>query len=481
MADRINVNDNTLFIGDNLDNLRGLNSESVDLVYLDPPRNSGRIISAHDTAEAAGFAFDDRWTLDDMRTEWLDEIELRQPDMVPVINATKVAHDDGMAAYLTFMGVRLLELRRILKPTGSIYLQCNPRAAHYLKALMDALFGHEQFKSDVTWKRMAMREGPKRWVWTHDTLLFYAGPREYAWNQVPQEHPPEYWKKYYFFSDDRGNYQAQPLTGLGRIYDDRGEPWRDIDPAEEGRHWEVPMKVLRAAYPLRGDLNRLDTARKLDLLDEAGLIHWTRGGAPRYKIYADMTMGERLSDVVTTVARIESKDREYTGWPEQVPEALLDIIVRASTDPGDIVLDPFCGSGTACVVAEMLGRRWIGIERAEQAPGVLTQRMEREVGRQRFSTHERRPWRTDEDESHERMDPVEARNTLYERQQGKCQGCEHVLPAPVLTFDRVDRASAAQVAGIDDLQLLCHFCKSLRGRNSMDHLRLQLFRRGVLR
>ena len=126
---------------------------------------------------------------------------------------------------------------------------------------------------------------------------------------MPQEHPPEYWKRYYFFGDERGNYQAQPLTGLGRIYDDRSEPWRDIDPAEEGRHWEVPMKVLRAAYPLRGDLDRLAAARKLDLLDEAGLIHWTRGGAPRYKIYADMTKGERLSDVVTTVGRIESKDR----------------------------------------------------------------------------------------------------------------------------------------------------------------------------
>ena len=480
MADSINVKDNTLFIGDNLDILRGLNSEFVDLVYLDPPRNSGRTLSARDTARAAGFSFDDRWTLERMQTEWLDEIELRQPDMAPVITAAKVAHDDGMAAYLTFMGVRLLEIRRILKPTGSIYLQCNPRSAHYLKALMDALFGREQFKSDVSWKRTAMREGAKRWVWTHDTLLFYAGPREYAWNQVPQEHPPEYWKKYYFSSDERGNHQAQPLTGLGRIYDDRGGPWRGIDPADEGRHWEVPMKVLRAAYPLRSDLNRLDSARKLDLLDEAGLIHWTSGGSPRYKIYADMTKGERLSDVVTTVARIESKDREYTGWPEQVPEALLDMIIRASTNHGDIVLDPFCGSGTACVVAERLGRRWIGIERAEQAPGVLTERMQREVGRERFSICERRPWRTDEDESHERLDPVEARNTLYERQKGRCKGCEHVLPPHVLIFDRVDGASGSQAAGIDDLHLLCHYCKSLRGKNSIDHLTVQLFRRGVL-
>ena len=481
MDDRINVDDNTLFIGDNLDNLRGLNSESVDLVYLDPPRNSGRIIEARDTAMAAGFTFDDRWTQDDMRTDWLDEIELRQPDAVPVITAAKVAHDDGMAAYLTFMGVRLLELRRILRPSGSIYLHCNPRTAHYLKALMDALFGHEQFKSDVTWKRTAMREGPKRWVWTHDTLLFYAGPREYAWNQVPQEHPPEYWKRYYFFSDGRGRYQAQPLTGLGRFYDDRGEPWRGIDPAGEGRHWDVPMRALRAAYPLRGDLDRLDTTQKLDLLDEAGLIHWTGGGAPRYKIYADMTKGERLSDVVTTVARIEAKDREYTGWPDQVPVALLDIIIRASTNTGDIVLDPFCGSGTACVVAEKLGRGWIGIDRAGQAVGVLTQRMEREVGKRRYSTFTETPQRTDEEKSNEPLEHAGAKTTLYTRQHGKCKGCEHDLPSHVLTLSWVDGAPASEHAGIDDLQLLCHLCKSLRGKNSMDHLRVQLFRRGLLR
>ena len=369
MADSINVNDNTLFIGDNLDILRGLNSESVDLIYLDPPRNSGRFVRARDTAEAAGFTFDDRWTQDDMRPEWLDEIELRQPDVMPVIAAARVVHDDGLAAYLTFLGVRLLELRRILRPSGSIYLQCNPRAAHYLKALMDALFGHEQFKSDVTWKRTAMREGAKRWVWTHDTLLFYAGPREYAWNQVPQEHPPEYWKRYYFFSDGRrelpgatAHWPGPPLRREGRAVARHrpGGGRKALGGADEGPE---------SGLSLRGDLDRLAAARKLDLLDEAGLIHWTRGGAPRYKIYADMTKGERLSDVVTTVGRIESKDREYTGWPDQVPEALLDIIIRASTNPGDIVLDPFCGSGTACVVAETLGRRWIGIERAEPGSG----------------------------------------------------------------------------------------------------------------
>lgn len=481
MADRINVDDNTLFIGDNLDILRGLNSESVDLIYLNPPGNSGRIIRARDTTDAAGVTYDDRWTQDDMRTEWLDEIELRQPDAVPIITAAKVAHDDGMAAYLIFMGVRLLELQRILKPSGSMYLHCNPRTAHYLKALMDAVFGREQFRSDVTWKRTAMREGPKRWVWTHDTMLFYAGPREYAWNQVLQEHPPEYWKRYYSFSDERGRYQAQPLTRLGRLYDDRGVAWRGIDPAKAGRHWEVPMKVLRAAYPFRGDLDRLDSTQKLDLLDEKGLIHWTSGGAPRYKIYADMTRGERLSDVVTTIARIDSRDKEYTGWPSQVPEALLDIVIRASTNPGDLVLDPFCGSGTACVVSERRGRRWIGIERAEQAPAVLERRMEREIGGRYFSVREQAPGRTDEGESHKPLEFGGAKQLIYERQQGRCKGCEHNLPEHVLVLDWVDDVPVSQPADIDELQLLCHLCRFLRGKNSMDHLRVQLFRRGILR
>ena len=377
MPDRINVPTRTLYIGDNLDFLRGINSNSVSFIYLDPPRNSGRTYEAPANSDAAGFTFDDTWTADDMRPDWRVEIREYRLVMLAVTTAARRFHGEGLEAYLTFMGVRLTELHRILKPSGSIYLHCDPSVSHYLKLMMDALFGPEQFKSEIIWKRMVPSAGPKRWRWAHDTLLFYAGPRKYVWNQVLQEPSPEYLRREYHLSDEGGRFQAQPLLRSGTRDDDRSAVWRGIDPSETGQHWVVTTNGLKQTLPERDDLDDLSVVEKLDLLEQAGLVHWPRtGGLPRFKVYADMKQGERLSDLVTSVGPVDRRSREYTGWPEQAPEALLDIIIRASSREGDIVLDPFCGSGTACVVAEKLGRRWIGIERAEQSQAVLQRRFE---------------------------------------------------------------------------------------------------------
>ena len=360
MADSINIPTGRLFIGDNLEFLRQISDNFVSLVYLNPPRNSGLRLEAPANSDAAGFVFDDNWT----------------PDPVgSVVDAAQI-HRYGMEAYLAFMEVRLWELHRILKPSGSIYLHCNPRVSHYLKVMMDSIFGPEQFKSEIVWKRPLASTGPKRWRWTHDTLLFYAGPRKYVWNQVLQEPSSEYLRRDYHLVDEGGRFQAQPLLRAGTRNDDRSAVWRGIDPGETGRHWDVSTRGLKQTLPERDDLDDLSVVEKLDLLDEAGLVHWPRtGGLPRFKVYAEMKQGERLSDLVTSVGPVDRRAKEYTGWPEQAPEALLDIIIRASSGEGDIVLDPFCGSGTACVVAEKLGRRWIGMERAEQANYVLQRRL----------------------------------------------------------------------------------------------------------
>ena len=360
MADSINIPTGRLFIGDNLEFLRQISDNFVSLVYLNPPRNSGFRLEAPANSDAAGFVFDDNWTTDPMG---------------PVVDAEQM-HREGMEAYLAFMELRLLELHRILKLSGSIYLHCDPRVSHYLKVMMDSIFGPEQFKSEIVWKRPLASTGPKRWRWTHDTLLFYAGPRKYVWNQVLQEPSREYLRRDYHLVDEGGRFQAQPLLRAGTRDDDRSAVWRGIDPGETGRHWDVSTRGLKQTLPERDDLDDLSVAEKLDLLDEAGLVHWPRtGGLPRFKVYAEMKQGERLSDLVTSVGPVDRRAKEYTGWPEQVPEALLDIIIRASSGEGDIVLDPFCGSGTACVVAEKLGRRWIGMERAEQANYVLQRRL----------------------------------------------------------------------------------------------------------
>ena len=156
MPNACNVSNRTIFTGDNLDILRGINSECIDLIYLDPPFKSDRIYAAPLDSEARGAEFDDVWTLDDMKQEWVDEIEYRRPSLFHLINGAKLANGESMAGYLTFMSVRLLELHRVLKNTGSIYLHCDPAASHYLKSLMDALFGPDHFQNEVIWNELAL-------------------------------------------------------------------------------------------------------------------------------------------------------------------------------------------------------------------------------------------------------------------------------------------------------------------------------------
>ena len=383
MPPRLNVENRYLFVGDNLPFLLGINSNSVDLIYLDPPRNSGRLLEAAENTDAAGFEYDDTWTAEDMNPDWLEDIQYFQPSAFSVIEAVRLSGNEGLKAYLTFIGVRLMELHRILKPGGSIYLHCSPHTSHYLRALMDSIFGYQQFRNEIILKRPNVSAGAKRWRWTHDTLLFYAGPRKYRWNQVPQQPSPEYMKRYRLV-DARGRFHAEPLLRPDTRNDERGRAWRGIDPGKTDQHWAVSTRVLKHVFPERDDLDDLGVIEKLDLLDESGLVYRPpSGGLPRYKIYFDMSRGERLSDLVTNVDSIDRKSVEYTGWPEQAPEALLDIIIRASSNQRDVVLDPFCGSGTACVVAERLGRQWVGIEQDPQTWRVLRSRLRLMDGRPR--------------------------------------------------------------------------------------------------
>ena len=469
MPDRLNVPNRSMFTGDNLEILRGLNSDSVDLIYADPPRNSGRTLKTSGRAYATGFVYEDKWTANDARPDWEDEIAVRQPDAMYVINAFRLVHDEGMINYLVFLAVRLLELQRVMKPSGSIYVQCRTDSAHCIKAIMDTIFGSEHFKNDIAFGRIVPSGGSKRWKWAHDKLLFYAGPRTYTWNQVLQPHPADYYAQY-VFKDERGSYQSLPLAHEGVRHDDRGAEWRGYNPSENGRHWSVPMTLLQQLYPERNDLSGLTAQEKLELLAASEVIHQSSTiSAPRYKMYADATEGSRRSDIVATIKKVDQKSQEGTGWPEQVPEELLEVVIRASTDEGDIVLDPFSGSGTACVVAEKLKRRWIGIEEAPGGYEVLVDRLRREVNLKYMSRPGSAPSRADEKEPSILVTGDRAKQALYERQSRKCNGCQHELPIHVLTTDLVDRSPAVPT-GIDNLQLLCHYCRVLRGRKDMDYL-----------
>ena len=478
MAGRTNVPNRTLFIGDNLDALSGMESDSVNLIYLDPPGNTGRIYRATGRAKVRGNIFNDSWELGDIGEEWLSVIEAHHAHAHRLIRAIR---DDTMSGYLTFMTIRLLELKRVLKPAGSIYLHSNPEVSPYLRVIMDTIFGRQNFRNEIVLKRPTSRTGDRRWLSIHDTLLFYTGGRSKTrWNQVPQEHFADYWTRHYSFQDERGRFQAVALINGGLRGGDLGDEWRGIWPGRDGNHWAISLRALRVAYPGRDDIDGLSIQEKLDLLDEADLIYWPKfGKVPRRKIYADMNSGSPVQDIVTTIESIDSKSRERTGWPTQKPEVLLDLIIRVSSDPGDMVLDPFCGSGTTCVVAERLGRRWIGMEESPHAGDILEERLEREPGQVSMHVERVSGWDPTDPYAMPVLGGMERlKENLYSGQHGTCRACRHPLPPHLLTVKQVILMISPKPTG--EYVLLCYYCAELKGTDNFDHLELELFRRGII-
>ena len=494
-----NVPSRTIFTGDNLDILRGINSECVDLIYLDPPFNSNRTYAAPLDSEARGAEFDDVWTLNDMKQEWVGEIELRRPALFHLINSAKLAHGESMAGYLTFMSVRLIELHRILKPNGSIYLHCDPHASHYLKVLMDALFGEQSYKAEITWRRTSAHNDSLSFGNIRDIILFY-GPRariNTANIRVPLD--PEYVERFYRLEDKRGRYQLGDLTAQGISSGESGQLWREYDPNRTKRHWSAPRtghyadwieaNVIRNYRSIRSPLERLDA------LDAAGFIQHTEDGVPRLKRYLAGNQGQVPSNLWADIRPISANSKERTGWRTQKPLALLERVINASSRPGDLVMDPFCGCATACIAAEKLGRDWIGIDRLHQAVGVLRGRAERELqiplneaGEKAwqdwsiFIPQERPPQRTDSALSLLSVgEPSEVRRFLYAKQQGICAGCEHEMPLHVLTIDHIEPRSRGGSDDISNLQLMDSTCNAIKGDRDMAYLRQRLRELGILR
>ena len=270
----------------------------------------------------------------------------------------------------------MVELHRVLKPTGSIYLHCDPTASHYLHLLMDAVFGPDNFRNEIVWKRTGSHGGAKRWGPVHDVVLFYTASDKNKWNRSFQRYSLEYINDYYKYEDKRGKYQLVSLTGAGTRTGDSGKEWRGVNPTESGRHWAIPRRSLQTAYPDRIDLDDLSTQQRLDLLDDADLIYWpTKGKIPRQKRYLHESAGVPIQDIVSDINPIGAQARERLGYPTQKPEALLERIISASSNEGDVVLDPFCGCGTAVAAAERLNRRWVGIDITHLAITLIRHRL----------------------------------------------------------------------------------------------------------
>jgi site-specific DNA-methyltransferase (adenine-specific) len=279
----------------------------------------------------------------------------------------------GLLAYLAMMAVRLVELRRVLKSSGSLYLHCDPTASHYLKLILDCLFEADNFRSEVIWKRTSSHNSARRWGPIHDVILFYTGSESYTWNKVFTEYDPEYVRRYYRHTDERGRlYRLSDLTGSGTRNGESGKPWNGFDPTAFGRHWGIPSEV-KSQFPEA----KLTPHGWLDLFYEHGLIEMTGGGAgwPHVRRYLHRMLGQPLQDIITDIPPLSKRHAERLGYPTQKPLALLDRIIRASSNEGEVILDPFCGCGTSVEAAEAAGRQWIGIDVTHYAVTLIEERL----------------------------------------------------------------------------------------------------------
>ena len=376
----LNVDNRTIFCRDNLDILRGINSNCIDLIYLDPPFNKNKRFTAPVGSSAKGAHFDDIFREEDVKDEWLQTIKEDHLDLYTYLEAVKIVGRPYNFAYLAYMGIRLLECHRVLKPTGSIYLHCDPTMSHYLKTTMDCIFGEHCFKNEIIWKRT---NAPTASVYhlgqVHDTILAYAKNSETTMNAVFAPYTEEYVRKHFRKRDGRGNFHLQPLTAQGTSGGYSGLPWRGVNPSEKGLHWVCPTQLPDGLeYP--DDWSAKTTQERLEWLHSHDMIYFPeRGKVPRFKRYLSTTNGVRVADVMTDIPGVQGSSEERTGYPTQKPLALLERIIKASSNEGDMVLDPFCGCATTCVAAERLGRKWIGIDVSIEAHELVKKRLKKEA------------------------------------------------------------------------------------------------------
>ncbi len=414
-----NWENQTIWTGDNLDIMRGMNSSSVDLIYLDPPFNSNKTYAAPIGSEAAGAAFKDSWTLSDVDEAWHGEISDRDPALYGIIDAAGHAHGKSMKSYLIMMAVRLMELYRILTETGSIYLHCDPTASHYLKLLMDAVFGCKHFRNELIWhygqRTLFMRRQFNR---KHDVILFYARSDKTVLNKISTP-----WDEKDFFTH---RHDVK--------YDESGNAYILSDAGETGKRYKRPAaEVMAEGKPI---------------------------------------------DSVWGIPILNSSAKERTGYPTQKPLSLLDRIVRSSSNPGDVIFDPFCGCATACVAAEQNERQWMGIDISPLAYTLVRSRLRKEIGMLAEKTVNRTdiPRRTDQG-------PIVSykthKHTLFGKQEGVCNGCRHSFQFRNFTIDHTVPQAKGGTDHLDNLQLLCGACNSMKGSGTQEALIAKLKQEGI--
>ena len=404
----MNKVNNFLYTGDNLHFLHRLDTESVDLIYLDPPFNSKRTYSAPIGSKAAGTSFKDMWSWDDIDEELLETLFITHPCLVDFIKSIEGIHGKPMMAYVLYMAQRIKEMRRVLKEAGSIYLHCDPTASHYLKIVMDKIFGRDNFRNEIVWCYTAPSNNIRSFPKKHDIILFYTKSDEWTFNADAV----------------RISYK--------KLNTNKGQ-------SHFGAEVSLSPKV-RDEYLHRGKMPE----------------SWWPDFSP--------------------VGRLK---KERTGYPTQKPLDLLTRIIKASSNEGDLVLDPFCGCATTCVASQQLNRKWIGIDIEEQAAHLLVERLSDDAGMFKDFVHTfELPERTDLPiESPSKPDLKQA---MFEEQGGKCNACENEMRIVDFHIDHIIPVSKGGSDTRENYQLLCGNCNMIKGNRPMEYLRSKIAKRDNL-
>ena len=413
MTNQQTLKNRTIFCRDNLDIMRGINDNSIDLIYLDPPFNKKKEFSAPIGRSAEGASFKDVFRKDDVKEEWLGLIADQYPVLYEYLNGIGNIDHKSNKYYLCYMAVRLMEMRRILKPTGSIYLHCDQTMSHYLKLLLDCVFGGDNFQNEIIWSYKTGGTSSKRFSKKHEAIFFYSNSNNYTFNPLKEK------------SYTKSTSRKAGIHNYGQA---------------NAQFWE----------------------------DDRG-------------VYNMVNMRD-----VWEISYISSTSKERSGYPTQKPLVLMERIIEASSNKGDVILDPFCGCATTCVAAEKLERKWVGIDISEMAYKLVNERIRAEVPEDLFRGQaifrKDMPQRTDNIQSKINLDDEKSQKQyLYGIQNGNCKGCNLHFHFKNMTRDHITSKANGGGDDINNLMLLCNYCNSVKNKNkNLEELKVILKARGFL-
>ena len=420
-----NFDSRTIFTGDNLHVMRGMNDACIDVIYLDPPFNSeekyGEIFDPEDEEKKA--IFKDIWTLHDVDLAWWGEIKKENEALYKYLDAVRGIHSPGLMSYLIYMSVRLLEMKRLLTPTGSIYLHCDWHASHYLKSLMDAIFGKDNFRNEIVWCYRKMPNKIRGFQRNHDVVLFYTKSDEFTFNPQYGEMTAGSLKT--FESGKKRGYNANNSKKMVTVF-----------------NWDKYNEAVKSGK-IPNDLKPVEF----------------KGGKPLLRDWWDD---------IKILGGPNNKERITAGkYPTLKPLALLKRIILASSNEEDMVLDPFCGCATTCVAAEDEGRQWVGIDISPEAANRVKKRITSDLFHENFNHLTTLPIKTDE------YNPKEYKTRdnliiLYGRQAGYCFLCFKWKNAEDMSIDHIIPQSKNGSNRLDNLQMLCHKCNSRKGNKTYE-------------